>query len=80
MYKSKYIRIIDKIVLGQEKFLSIIEIGNKYYLLSITGNSIKIIKELEKEDLIEATQNDANQLNGFDFKKILESFNSKKKN
>lgn len=45
--KSKYMNIIDKIMLGQNKFLAIAEICNKYYLISITENNINIIKELE---------------------------------
>ena len=45
--KSKYINIVDKIMLGQNKFLAIAEICNKYYVLSITERSIKIIKELD---------------------------------
>jgi len=46
--KSKYMNVIDKIMLGQNKFLAIVEISNKYYLLSITDNNINIIKELER--------------------------------
>lgn len=45
--KSKYMNIIDKIMLGQNKFLAIAEICNKYYLISITENKINIIKELD---------------------------------
>lgn len=39
--------IVDKIMLGQNKFLVIAEIYNKYYLLSITERDISILKELE---------------------------------
>lgn len=49
--KSKYMNVVDKIVLGQNKYLAIIEISNKYYLLSITDNSINIIKDLDELDL-----------------------------
>lgn len=45
--KSKYINIVDKVMLGQNKYLTIAEICNKYYLISITEKDIKIIKELE---------------------------------
>lgn len=45
--KSKYMNIIDKIMVGQNKFLAIAEIYHKYYLISIAENSINIIKELE---------------------------------
>lgn len=45
--KSKYINIVDKVMLGQNKYMAIAEICNKYYLISITEKDIKIIKELE---------------------------------
>lgn len=45
--KSKHINIIDKIMLGQNKFLAIVEIYNKYYLVSITEKDITIINEME---------------------------------
>ncbi|HAQ41589.1 MAG TPA: flagellar biosynthetic protein FliO [Clostridiales bacterium] len=45
--KSKYMSIADKMMLGQNKFLAIAEINNKYYLLGITENSINILKELD---------------------------------
>lgn len=45
--KSKHMNIIDKIMLGQNKFLAIVEIYNKYYLVSITEKDITIINEME---------------------------------
>lgn len=35
-------------MLGQNKFLAIVVISNKYYLLSITEQNISLIKELDK--------------------------------
>nr|WP_312577577.1 flagellar biosynthetic protein FliO [Sedimentibacter sp.] len=49
--KSKYMNIVDKIVLGQNKYLAIIEVSNKYYLISITDNNINIMKELDEIEL-----------------------------
>lgn len=46
--KSKYINIIDKAVLGQNKYLAIAEISNKYYLLSVSDQGINILKELNE--------------------------------
>lgn len=39
--------IVDRIVIGQNKYLAIAEITNKYYLLSITEKDVNIIKELD---------------------------------
>jgi len=49
--KSKYIKIIDRVVLGQDKALIIAEIGEKYYLIGSSAQSIQILTELGKEDV-----------------------------
>ena len=45
--KSKYMTITDRMMLGQNKFIAIAEINNKYYLLGVTENNISILKELD---------------------------------
>lgn len=49
--KSKYMNIVDKIMLGQNKCMAIVEITNRYYLMSITDNNISILKEIDHQDL-----------------------------
>jgi len=68
--KSKYINIIDKAVLGQNKYLAIAEISKKYYLLSISDQSINILKELNEFN-IDYTENIYPNANAnMDFSKI----------
>ena len=64
--QSKYINVLDKIVLGQNKYLAIVEISNKYYLLSVTDNNINILKELDELE-IKTTYNTSENL---EFNKI----------
>lgn len=64
-------KIVDKIMLGQNKFLAIAEINYKYYLLSITENDIKILNELENFIL---GQDDEKTEKNIEFNKILEKF------
>nr|WP_300090048.1 flagellar biosynthetic protein FliO [Sedimentibacter sp.] len=45
--RSRYMNIVDRIVIGQNKYLAIAEITNKYYLLSITERDVNILKELD---------------------------------
>ena len=72
--KSKYMNIIDKMMLGQNKFLAIAEISGKYYLLGITESNICILKELEAfQPLPEEVEN----VNEFD--KVLSRFIKKTK-
>jgi len=68
--KSRYMNIVDKIMLGQNKFLAIAEICGKYYLISITEKNINIIKELvDFQPLIsEKTENN------IEFNKLVEKF------
>lgn len=68
--KSKYINIIDKAVLGQNKYLAIAEISNKYYLLSISDQSINILKELNDFHLDNTENIDLNSNMNLDFSKI----------
>ncbi|NYB72605.1 flagellar biosynthetic protein FliO [Sedimentibacter hydroxybenzoicus DSM 7310] len=68
--KSRYINIIDKIMLGQNKFLAIAEICNKYYLLSITEKNVTIVKELDDFRSIPDIKPD----NSLEFNNILNKF------
>jgi len=64
--KSKHMNIVDKIMLGQNKYLAIVEISNKYYLISVTDNNINIIKDLDEFEL----SFDENIGNNMEFNKI----------
>lgn len=44
---SRYMRIVDRMVLGRDRYLAIAEITGRFYLLSITENGTDIIRELE---------------------------------
>ena len=45
--KSKYMNVVDKLMLGQNNLLAIVEINSKYYLIGITEKDINILKELD---------------------------------
>lgn len=68
--KSKHMNIIDKIMLGQNKFLAIVEIYNKYYLVSITEKDITIINEMEDFQPLPDIKPD----NNLEFHNILNKF------
>ena len=75
---SKYINILDKAPLAQDKFLAITKIGEKHFLISVTPHNINLLTELEGTDLIENTKK-----NGVDdfskiFKNIMQGKNLKK--
>jgi flagellar biogenesis protein FliO len=39
--------VADRLMLGQNNYIAIVEINNKYYLIGITEKDINILKELE---------------------------------
>ena len=45
---SKNIRIIEKAFLGREKSVVIIRVGRKDYLLGVSQEGIRLLKELEE--------------------------------
>lgn len=68
--KSKYMNIVDRIMLGQNSYMAIAEISNKYYLLSITESQVNIIKELDDFQIKDEEEKQTNM----DFSKILKKF------
>jgi len=56
--KSKYIKIIDRIVLGQDRMIMIALIGEKYYLIGSSAQSIQILTELDEKAMTEISLSD----------------------
>lgn len=52
--KSKYMETVDKLTIARDKSIAIVRIGKKNILLGISGDGLKLIQELEEEDLISA--------------------------
>lgn len=64
--KTNNLEIIDHIVIGRDKYLYIVRVCNKYILISVTGNSINYLKDLEEGELNKTRRNSidfANNLN-----------------
>ena len=51
--KGKYIGVLDRVVLGKEKEIVLIELGEKISMLGVTGESINLICEVHTDELIE---------------------------
>lgn len=47
-----FIKVITSITVGSNRFIQIIEVGNKYYLIGSTDNSVNLLSEIiDKETL-----------------------------
>lgn len=73
-------KIIDTLVIAQDKSMLILKVNEKYYLLSISNSDIKLIKEFD--DFKENDLSNENSLHSFknnDFNRILKDFVNNKK-
>lgn len=50
---SKYIKIIDRIILGQDRSIVIIKVNKKYLMVGISSSGMNLLKELSPEDIAE---------------------------
>lgn len=66
---SKYMKMIDRIVIGQDRMLLIVMIGTSYYLVASGAQTIELLKELDPQEVdLLAQQNatvDSNFLKSF---------------
>lgn len=51
--KSKHIRIVDRVLLGQDKSIVLAKICDQFYILGISGQQITLLKELTDFELTE---------------------------
>lgn len=61
--QGKYMRILDRVVIGQDKYLILLETAGQIHLLGVTGQSIEKIGRLDPAELEELP----NPIPGSDF-------------
>ena len=66
-------KIVDTLVIAQDKSIVVLKVNNKYYLVSVSPTDIKLITEMENfdESNAEAVENSGNIYENIDFKSIL---------
>ncbi len=52
---SKYIKVIDRVAITQNKFLLIVDVGEEKLLLSVSDNNISLVKKLDNLIIDEMT-------------------------
>ena len=53
---TTYVRIIEKTMLTNQSFLAVIKVGGDYHLASVTSGEVKILKDLNKEEIEEVLE------------------------
>lgn len=51
---SRYMKVVDRIVMGPDRMLLIVSIAEKHYLVSSTASGISLLKELSSEEMEQA--------------------------
>lgn len=49
--KNSNFTVLDTMRLAQNRFLQIIQVGNRYFVIAISKDQISLIAELQKEDI-----------------------------
>lgn len=77
---GRYIHLLDRTMLGQDKSIALVKAGGKYLLLGIASSRISVLAEFEEEQLEEtqAPEMPGGAFGGMDFKSILEMLKDRK--
>ena len=62
---SRNIKLVDRIALGMDKSICVINIGNNYYIIAIGKQNIELIDKINKDE-INITSNDS-ALNSYSY-------------
>lgn len=79
--KSRYMKVVDQMALGQDKQLAIVKTGNVHYLIGITNSAITVLAEVPEDEMIPLPPESDMMGSTPDFKDILTKLgNGKKRN
>lgn len=73
---SRYMRLVDQMIVGQNRSLAIVQIGARYLFLGITQEKIEALAEISEDDLIPLSTDSGE--NALDFGQILSKIKIKK--
>ncbi|MFA9381523.1 MAG: flagellar biosynthetic protein FliO [Acetanaerobacterium sp.] len=49
--KSRYLSVIDRVSLGQDKYIAVVKVGEKHLLIGVSSGSVTNLGELSQDDL-----------------------------
>jgi flagellar protein FliO/FliZ len=50
--RGKYIKVVDRIMLGKDKWIHLVKIGNVYYLVGSTNQNIELLGQIDKQEIV----------------------------
>lgn len=51
---GRYLTVIDRVSLGQDKYLAVVKVGHKHLLIGVSSGSVTNLGELDEQDLAAA--------------------------
>ncbi|MBN2853879.1 MAG: FliO/MopB family protein [Clostridia bacterium] len=51
--KSRYMAVIDRMIISKDKFIELIEVGDEVLILGMSASSIELLHKTKKENLTE---------------------------
>lgn len=73
---SRYMRMLDQLIVGQNRTLVIVQAGERYLLLGVGPERIQTLAELSEEDLLPLGEE--NEETAIDFSRLLSQIRRKK--
>ena len=49
---GQFIKIIDRIILGKDKWICLVQVGKNYYVIGVSNRNIELIGQISQEDLV----------------------------
>ncbi len=77
--KSRYMAVIDQILLGQDASAAIVKVSGRVFLLGITQHEVTLLADLSEDRLSALPQGDEPSGSGIDFKEIIGKIRDRKK-
>lgn len=78
--RSHYMRVLDQLMVGQDRYVAVVQAGDRYLLLGVTSQQINLLQELEAEDLIQLNADTGRETGKVpEFKELLSGFGGRTK-
>jgi len=68
-----YVKIVEKTPLTSQSFLAVIKVGEDYHLASVTSGEVKILKDLDRQEMEASLEARRRQLSENPLAKVLEN-------
>lgn len=76
--QSRYMKMEDRLMLGQEQYLAIVTVGEKRYLIGVTGGGISVLSEVSEDELLEVPTEIKGLASNISFKDLMTKFGKDK--